>query len=177
MNRNFIITTVILILGCFYPVFCNNLGNTKDSLIEQNKATIASNKPNQQGNLYVSAGINNNSGLQFNFSTWRKLSPVFNLGFGLGVEHFISKEITIVPVFVGLRADLSTKESAPFISLKGGYSLGGGLFVSPELGYKFYTSDKRAITIHVGFESQRIGTSYYTQKTVNSLGVGIGYVF
>ncbi|MDD3321627.1 MAG: hypothetical protein PHS59_09305 [Paludibacter sp.] len=168
---------MILIFGSHSPVFGYNIENAKDSLSKQGKETVLSNEKNQQGNLFVSVGINNNSGLLLNLSSWRKLSPIFNLGFGLGVEHFISDEITIVPVFIGLRANLSTKDSAPFISLKGGYSLGGGLFVSPELGYKFNIRDKKAFTIQIGFESQRIGTSYYTQKTVNSLGIGIGYMF
>ncbi len=125
----------------------------------------------------VGAGVFSGGGLNIYFTSWRQIKPWFSFGMGVGLRHYFSQELNMVPIFVDLRANLSTKKVSPFLSCKAGYSLGGRFFLNPKIGLSIKISNKNALNIGVGYEMQQIGTSYYGRSTDNSIGANIGFQF
>lgn len=99
-----------------------------------------------QGNYktYYSTGVSTSHGFQFN--------PNFFLGAGLGVQYTKYSSSYIVPVFLQVRTDQKFGKFTPFGDLRIGYSCtdGGGLYLSPTIGYRFNWGRKTAVNIGVG---------------------------
>ncbi len=89
-------------------------------------------------------GIFTSHGYQFN--------PNLFLGGGLGFEASTKKRLWTVPVFAHLRTDQKWGDYTPFGDLRLGYSIsdGGGLYVAPSIGYRFYAGGSVAMNISLG---------------------------
>lgn len=144
---------------------------------KQSSNTINNLESTKKQSAEVGVGVFSGGGLNIYFTSWRQIKPWFSFGMGLGLRHYFSQELTIVPIFVDLKANLSTKKVSPFLSCKAGYSLGGRFFLNPKIGLSIKTSSKNALNIGVGYEMQQIGTSYYGRSTDNSISANIGFQF
>ena len=94
--------------------------------------------------IYYYSGISTSHGYQFN-------SNLF-LGAGLSVEHCRRDNSYIVPLFLQIRTDQKFGRFTPFGDLRAGYSLtdGGGIYISPSVGYRFNWGRKLGINIGFG---------------------------
>lgn len=143
----------------------DNLESTKRQSTEVNVGVFREN------------GFFHENGLNLFFTSWSQIKPWFSFGVGLGLRHYSIKELTLVPVFVDLKANLPTKLISPFLSCKVGYSLGGRFFMNPKIGINVKSSSNSALTLGVGYEMQQIGTSYYGRSTDKTIGANIGIQF
>lgn len=93
---------------------------------------------------YYYTGVSTSHGFQFN--------PNFFLGAGLGLQYNSFSKSYIVPVFLQARTDQRFGKFTPFGDLRVGYSCtdGGGLYLSPTIGYRFNWGRKAAVNIGVG---------------------------
>lgn len=125
----------------------------------------------------ISVGYFSEGGVNVSLTSWTKIGTWFSLGMGFGIRQYFDPSLTLIPIFVDTKIQFSSKDVAPFLSCKGGYSLGGRIFVNPKIGLGIKTSRKSTINIGVGYEMQQIGTAYYGRKTDNSVGASIGFQF
>ena len=93
---------------------------------------------------YFYTGVSTSHGFQFN--------PHFFLGAGLGVQYNKYSSGYIVPLFIQARTDQKFGKFTPFGDLRVGFSAtdGGGLYLSPTIGYRFNWGRKAAVNIGVG---------------------------
>ncbi|MDE5594136.1 MAG: outer membrane beta-barrel protein [Muribaculaceae bacterium] len=99
-----------------------------------------------QGNhkTYFYTGVSISHGYQFN--------PNFFLGAGLGVQYNKYSDSYIVPLFIQVRTDQKFGKFTPFGDLRVGFSCtdGGGLYLSPSIGYRFNWGRKVGVNVGVG---------------------------
>jgi len=126
----------------------------------------------------IDAGVTNQGTLKCAFSSLTFAKPWLTYGFGVGVRHNLSKESTILPAFAVLQFNVPAKNKlSPFLSIKPGYSLGGGFMFNPELGITIKTAEKKYFVIGVGFEYFQVGKNYYEKYTERSAGLTLGLRF
>lgn len=95
-------------------------------------------------------GVSTSHGYQFN--------PNFFLGAGLSVQYNSYFSDWILPVFVHVRTDQKFGKFTPFGDMRIGYSLtdGGGIYLSPMIGYRFNWGRKLGINVGVGLTVKQI---------------------
>ncbi|MDE6310579.1 MAG: hypothetical protein K2L96_02020 [Muribaculaceae bacterium] len=89
-------------------------------------------------------GIFTSHGYQF--------TPNLFLGGGVGFEASTKMGLWTVPVFAHLRTDQQWGDFTPFGDLRIGYNVadGGGLYLCPSIGYRFYAGGAFAMNISLG---------------------------
>ena len=92
--------------------------------------------------------------------------PAFALGLVTGIDTY--EQITLLPVGIGVRGDISKTRIRPFYGLDAGFALDwlnnpnlpadhdGGFFWSPTLGIKFNSRKTHAFIVNLGYRSQKI---------------------
>ena len=102
-----------------------------------------------------------------------KFSPCFFVGAGIGLEHYHKLDITAIPVFCDIRANILETLVSPTIGLKIGYSFKDvkGFYMSPSVGCKM-----DAFIVSVGYVLQFVKTEFgdYLNEGVS---FKIGYSF
>ncbi|MEO8088590.1 MAG: hypothetical protein ABI763_17360 [Bacteroidota bacterium] len=112
--------------------------------------------------------VNNNPSIGVQTINGYKFSPYVSAGIGVGFN--IYSQVLLVPVFVGVRANLLDKRVTPFLAFDVGYSYSrkqitggtlarddkGGIMLSPALGVKFNMTNKMALNLSLGFRYQEI---------------------
>lgn len=187
MNNRFNLKTIISVILLFLSVVAfpeNNTSLNSFSLNElqssdqvQQTTSISIIKPANRFTC-VEAGITYSGTLKFAFTTLNEVKPWFTYGFGLGVRYYTHEEKILVPVFANLQANIPLKSKIlPYLSVKPGYSLGGGFLINPELGINIKLSDKKSVQIGVGYEYCQIGKDYYDRDVENSIGLTLGLRF
>jgi hypothetical protein len=144
---------------------------------KQSSNTINNLESTRKLSSEVGVGVFSEGGLNIYLTSWRQIKPWFSFGMGLGLRHYFSQEITMVPIFIDLKANLTTKKISPFLSCKLGYSLGGRLLLNPKIGLSLKRSNKNALNIGIGYDIQQIGTFYYVRGTDKSISANIGFQF
>lgn len=93
---------------------------------------------------YYYTGVSTSHGFQFN--------PNFFLGGGLAVQYNKYSDSYVVPLFLQVRTDQKFGKFTPFGDLRIGYSCtdGGGLYLSPMIGYRFNWGRKVGVNVGVG---------------------------
>ncbi len=93
---------------------------------------------------YYYSGASTSHGYQFN--------PSIFLGAGISAERCSRNSNYIVPLFLQIRTDQKFGRLTPFGDLKIGYSLtdGGGIYLSPTLGYRFNWGRRLGINLGLG---------------------------
>lgn len=126
----------------------------------------------------LEAGVTNQGTLKCAFSSLTIVKSWLTYGLGVGVRHNLSKESTILPAFALLQLSIPTnKKLSPYLSLKPGYSLGGGFMFNPEIGLTIKTGEIRYFMIGLGFEYFQVGKNYYEKYIERSTGLTLGLRF
>ena len=81
-----------------------------------------------------------------------QINPIFFVGAGLGMERCGEWDSWIAPVFMQGRADFLFGKFTPFGDLRIGYNVanGGGVYVSPTVGYRFNWGRKMGVNLGLG---------------------------
>lgn len=187
MNNRFKLKTITSVIFIFLSLVAfpeNNTSLNSFSINElqlsdqgQQTTSVSKRKP---ANKFtgVEAGITNWGTLKFAFTSLNEVKPWFTYGFGLGVRYYTHEEKILVPIFVNLQANIPLKgKILPYLSVKPGYSLGGGFLINPELGINIKLSDKKSVQIGVGYEYCQIGKDYYDRDVERSIGLTLGIRF
>lgn len=112
----------------------------------------------------VAFGVANDESDRFkmDFINGYQLSPIFSLGIGTGIRHFLNSDYVLFPVFADFRINFIDNDISPYLSGGVGYSFGGeegfpgvGLMMNTTMGVRFMISDKSAINIGMGFDVQQ----------------------
>jgi len=101
--------------------------------------------------------------LKVNFINAYQFTPGFMLGIGLGLRNNLKRGKYLFPLFVALRAQLtSDKKFEPFFSFYGGYNVipefplnEGGYFLSPQIGMDMKLGRKSSAYFGVGVELKK----------------------
>ena len=92
--------------------------------------------------------------------------PAFALGLVTGIDTY--EQITLLPVGIGIRGDVTKTRVRPYYGLDAGYALDwlnnpnlpadydGGFFWSPTLGIKFNSRYTHAFILNLGYRSQKV---------------------
>ena len=88
----------------------------------------------------------------FSTSHGYQINPIFFVGAGLGMERCGEWDSWIAPVFMQGRADFLFGKFTPFGDLRIGYNVanGGGVYVSPTVGYRFNWARKMGVNLGLG---------------------------
>lgn len=103
-----------------------------------------------------STGISTSHGYQF--------SPRFFLGAGVGFQPSVnSSGADLVPLFIQARTDQTWGKFTPFGDLRVGYNMcdGGGLYLSPSVGYRFNWGRRLNLNVGVGMTLRGTTTEQY----------------
>lgn len=126
---------------------------------------------------YIAGGI---KGPEFCFSLGGQINKFLFLGAGAGVEYATDLETVVIPIFADIRGYLMTGPIVPFIALRAGYSVvpeySGGFYCHPFAGVRFRTSGKKAVSLALGWSTNKYKIWYYSAKS-NALTLKIGYEF
>lgn len=109
-----------------------------DNNITSYKLSIDSRK------TYWFTGVSTSHGFQFNKN--------FFLGAGLMFDTSTDDNLKILPAFVQVRTDQTWGRFTPFGDLRIGYNFtdGGGMYISPTIGYRFNWGRKMNLNVGVG---------------------------
>ncbi len=115
-------------------------------------------------------GISTSHGYQIN--------PMFFVGMGLGMERCGKLDNWIAPVFVQGRADFLFGRFTPFGDLRLGYNIaeGGGLYISPTVGYRFNWGRKTGVNLGVGMSVAGYTAEHYEGSMTGPDSYEIQYV-
>lgn len=88
----------------------------------------------------------------FSTSHGYQINPMLFVGAGIGMERCGKWDSWIAPVFLQGRADLLFGKFTPFGDLRIGYNVanGGGIYVSPTVGYRFNWGRKMGVNLGLG---------------------------
>ena len=100
-------------------------------------------------------GFSTSHGYQFN--------PWLYVGAGLGLEKCTRYDFWLAPVFVHARTDQQLGRFTPFAEVRLGYNLtdDGGVYFSPNIGYRFNWGRKTGVNVGVGLTLQGVKTNIY----------------
>jgi hypothetical protein len=113
------------------------------------------------------------------------INPYFSLGLGIGYNLDVQQ----LPVFADLRVNFLDRKITPFFALDAGYTFStagnsyykGGLLIEPNLGSKFFVSNKTALMLSLGYRLQnwtyRNNTYTSTNNYYNTFIVKLGVAF
>ena len=85
------------------------------------------------------------------------------MGAGLGLEKCTRYDFWLAPVFVHARTDQQLGRFTPFAEVRLGYNLtdDGGVYFSPNIGYRFNWGRKTGVNVGVGLTLQGVKTNIY----------------
>ncbi len=97
---------------------------------------------------------------------------------GLGMERCGKLDNWIAPVFVQGRADFLFGRFTPFGDLRLGYNIaeGGGLYISPTVGYRFNWGRKTGVNLGVGMSVAGYTAEHYEGSMTGPDSYEIQYV-
>lgn len=100
-------------------------------------------------------GVSTSHGYQF--------TPYLFVGAGLSFECCNRYSDGFLPFFIEGRTDLKFGRFTPYGDLRFGYNLanGGGIYISPTVGYRFSWGRKFCINAGVGFTLRGYGIEHY----------------
>ncbi len=92
-----------------------------------------------------------------------QIDPNFYVGAGLLFEHCSKIDANLLTAFLHGRADLKFGRFTPFGEIKLGFNMtdGGGLYFSPQIGYRFSWNRKFGINIGAGLSLQTYRMDLY----------------
>lgn len=111
--------------------------------------------------------------------------PVLITGFGVGMRYYYSswanRGSVSFPMFLDLRAVFLESRFTPYASFGIGYTLnsrfrGVGLYLSPNLGVRYYINDRLGLNFGLGYEVQRFGSSILRLYS-NAISLNAGFSF
>ena len=75
-----------------------------------------------------------------------------------------------IPVFANIRCNFSKKKVSPFVDVKGGTYVtnNGGLYVNASAGCRFAVNEKQAVSIAVGYASEKLEFETFDRFTSNT---------
>ncbi|MEL5892341.1 hypothetical protein AAE250_02410 [Bacteroides sp. GD17] len=122
---------------------------------------------------------------EFSTTHGYQFNPYLFVGAGLGF-HFTSSdaEMTYMPLYLDVKANLMQTKVAPFIDVKAGYSVldAKGVYLSPSVGvnYNFYKC--LSVYLKVGYTYQKVDSPIYanSDKEISNIGgitAKIGFEF
>ncbi len=114
----------------------------------------------------------------FSTSHGYQINPVFFVGAGLGMERCGKWDSWIAPVFLQGRADFLFGKLTPFGDLRLGYNVanGGGVYVSPTIGYRFNWGRKMGVNLGLGMSIAGYTAEVYDGKFTGPDSYEIQYV-
>lgn len=139
----------------------------------------------------------NTTSPQFNISYGLSVAPKTTVSLGTGFT-FYNDPLSLVPIFVDFKYNLSRVPSLFFMSLKAGYNISiltdtdtqvdehdGGLTFNPAIGTNIPTEFGFSLTIHAGYNLDRASfnrelwdnSTLETDITYKRLMAGIGFIF
>lgn len=92
-----------------------------------------------------------------------QIDNMFFVGAGLGMEYYSGLGNWLAPLFVQGRADFLFGKFTPFGDLRLGYNVtdGGGVYVSPTIGYRFNWGRKVGVNLGLGMSVAGYTVDYY----------------
>lgn len=122
----------------------------------------------RQGSFYT--GFSTSHGYQIN--------PMFFVGAGLGMERCGKLDNWVVPVFVQGRIDLKLGRFTPFGDLRLGANAaeGGGIYISPTIGYRFNWGRKMGVNLGAGLTLAGYRSEHYEGTMTGPDSYEIQYV-
>ncbi len=99
----------------------------------------------------------------FSTSHGYQINPIFFVGAGFGMERCGEWDSWIAPVFMQGRADFLFGKFTPFGDLRIGYNVanGGGVYVSPTVGYRFNWARKMGVNLGLGMSIAGYTAEHY----------------
>lgn len=138
------------------------------------KGRLDYNKVKKQGYINITelnAGIGSGGITGIETINGYQFKPMISVGLGTGIDVDESDRLTLIPVFVDVRAYMLNKPVSPYMSAQAGYSFSadgannGGRLVHFAFGVRTYVSVKSALLFSVGYRLQNINyktTSVYS---------------
>lgn len=122
----------------------------------------------RQGTFYT--GFTTSHGYQIN--------PMFFIGAGLGMERCGKLDNWIAPLFIQGRIDLKFGKFTPFGDLRLGANIadGGGIYISPTIGYRFNWGRKMGVNLGIGLSLAGYKAEHYEGTTTGPDSYEIQYV-
>lgn len=122
----------------------------------------------RQGSFYT--GFSTSHGYQIN--------PMFFVGAGLGMERCGKLDNWVAPVFVQGRIDLKLGRFTPFGDLRLGANAaeGGGIYISPTIGYRFNWGRKMGVNLGAGLTLAGYRSEHYEGTMTGPDSYEIQYV-
>ena len=170
---------IVLFIGCINYAFAtkNNDTSAKNISIEQYFNLPIKNSKEYKG--YIELGYNIGIGelsidrFEVQTSHGIKLSPSFYIGAGVGIDHYHEVDLTSIPVFLDIRANILETFVSPNIGLKLGYSFNDieGFYMSPSVGCKIGPCN-----FNIGYILQ-IAETDFGNMSIEGVSFKIGYSF
>lgn len=121
--------------------------------------------------------------VKLNVISGYQINPYFSLGIGVGLRYYFDEKAVLIPVFADFRVNFIDNKISPYLSLGIGYSFdtkadfeGEGFLLNPTVGVTFMISEKSALNLGFGYETQRMKFRYYPNgysDTENSGAISI----
>lgn len=165
----------------------------------QSRALISEVKPGYQGIVEVGYGIKTGdyglNVLKFNIINGYRINNNFAVGLGTGIRHYTEggESATLIPIFADLRANITSKNIAPYVAFGIGYSFnasdsfsGIGLLINPTAGVGFKMKTRSILHVGLGYEMQRTKATYSdyynnyyyeSSETTGAISLNVGISF
>lgn len=129
---------------------------------EINQSNKKSFQSGYTGNIEVVAAVNDElNSVKIDVVNGYQFNPYFSMGLGIGAQSYEDANITLVPIFANWKVNILSSKFSPYVSLEAGYLFnstkdfrGTGTLANIVIGVNFKISDKTAINLGFGFETQ-----------------------